>query len=329
LHEETDLTCSFDIPARRLRILTWHVHGNYLFSLSHVPHDFVVPVAADRRPGYTPLGHKIPWGSNITEVRVEDLAGERFDCIIYQSRTTYETDAPGLLTASQRALPSIYLEHDPPLGHPTDTPHWFRHKRGMLVHVTHYNALAWLPAVAARVIEHGVPADPSIRATGESAKGITVINHLQSRGRRMGGDLFEWARERVPLDLIGMQSETMGGLGEVSNMQVGATVARYRFFYTPIRYTSLGLALIEAMLAGVPVVGIAATELPTVISNEHNGFVHTDNRLIVDVMQHLIARPDVARQWGEEGRATAMARFGMARFVRDWLKALDEVMAPG
>ena len=25
---------------RRLRILTWHVHGNYLYNLIQVPHDF-------------------------------------------------------------------------------------------------------------------------------------------------------------------------------------------------------------------------------------------------------------------------------------------------
>ena len=29
---------------RRLRILTWHVHGNYLYALGQVPHDFVIPV---------------------------------------------------------------------------------------------------------------------------------------------------------------------------------------------------------------------------------------------------------------------------------------------
>jgi glycosyltransferase involved in cell wall biosynthesis len=315
-------------PARRLRILTWHVHGNYLYALSQVPHDFVIPVTEDGRPGYMRLGKKIPWGGNIREIRAEDIAEQDFDCVLYQSRPVYENDRPALLTAAQQALPSVYLEHDPPMAHPTDTTHWFRHDRGILAHVTHYNALAWNSGgMPARVVEHGVPADPSVRATGELARGITVINGLKTRGRRMGCDLFEAAREQVPLDLIGMQSEAMGGLGEVPNMQVGAAIAPYRFFYTPIRYTSLGLALIEAMLAGVPVVGIAATELPTVITNGLNGFVHTDNRLLVDVMRHLVAEPDVARKWGEAGRTTAQARFGMTRFVDDWLNVFEAVTA--
>lgn len=313
-------------PKRRLRILTWHVHGNYLYALTQVPHEFFIPVRADGRAGYAPLGSKIPWGANVHEIGAQDVARLEFDCVIYQSQAAYEQDAPMLLTAAQRALPSIYIEHDPPRPYPVDTLHPFKHDRGILVHVTHYNALNWdCGEQAAQVIEHGVPFHRPLRHTGEKAAGITAINGLKKRGRRMGADLFEWSRERVPLDLIGMESEQMGGLGEVPNLDVAAAMAPYRFFYTPIRYTSLGLALIEAMLLGMPVVGVAATELPTVIDNGRNGFVHTDKRRIVDVMRQLIAEPALARQWGDEARRTAMARFNMDRFVRDWLEVLQQV----
>lgn len=319
------------LPARShdpLRILTWHVHGNYLYALTQVPHEFIIPVCSDGRPGYAPLGSKIPWGSNVRQVKAADLASEHFDCVIYQSKGAYEDDAPILLTDAQRALPSLYIEHDPPRPYPVDTAHWFKHDCGILVHVTHYNALNWdAGAMPVRVIEHGVPIAANVAYTGELERGITVINGLAHRGRRMGADLFEWTRGRVPLDLIGMESDAMGGLGEVPNMNVAATVARYRFFYTPIRYTSLGLALIEAMLAGVPVVGVAATELPTVILNGHNGFVHTDRELLVDVMQTLIADPELARRWGAAGQATARKRFGMARFIADWQAVIAEVTA--
>ncbi len=313
-------------PPKKLRILTWHVHGNYLYGLTQVPHEFVIPVCNDGRPGYAPLGNKIPWGDNVREIPAENIAGEHFDCVIYQSRSAYEDDAPQLLSAAQRALPSVYIEHDPPRPYPVDTLHWFRHDRGVLVHVTHYNALNWdAGGMATRVIEHGVPVDPTVIYSGVKPRGITVINGLAKRGRRMGADLFEWSRQRVPLDLIGMQSEDMGGLGEISNLGVAATMAQYRYFYTPIRYTSLGLALVEAMLIGMPVVGVAATELPTVIVNGANGFVHTDKDLLIDVMRQLVAEPELARRWGEAGRQTALKRFGMERFVGDWLAVLDEV----
>lgn len=310
----------------KLRILTWHVHGNYLYALTQVPHEFFVPVSRDGRPGYAPLGSKIPWGANVHEIDVDDIAQSEFDCIIYQSQSAYEQDAPQLLTPAQRALPSVYIEHDPPRPYPVDTPHPFKHERGVLVHVTHYNALNWdAGEQTAQVIEHGVPFNPQLRYLGDKAAGITVINGLQKRGRRMGADLFEWTRGQLPLDLMGMESEKMGGLGEVPNLQVAAAMAPYRFFYTPIRYTSLGLALIEAMLLGMPVVGVAATELPTVIENGKNGFVHTDKHKIVDVMRQLIDEPELARQWGAQARQTAQERFNMKRFTGDWLAVLAKV----
>jgi hypothetical protein len=311
---------------RKLRILTWHVHGNYLYALTRVPHEFVIPVRDGNPPGYGALGSRIPWGSSVREVKADALREEDFDCVVYQSRATYE-EREELLSPRQLALPCAYIEHDPPMPHPTDTRHWFRHERGMLVHVTHYNRAAWDNGpMRAAVIEHGVPAPGKVAGQDSMAKGIVVLNHLRRRGRRMGADLFEQVREQVPLDLIGMDSESMGGLGEIGNMEVGDFVSRYRFFFSPIRYTSLGLALIEAMMAGVPVVGFAATELPRVIVNGRNGYIDTDPAQLVSVMKTLIDDPALAAAWGAEARKTALQRYGMDRFVADWLDLFSRLM---
>lgn len=316
-----------DGRARRLRILTWHVHGNYLYALTQVPHDFVVPVLPGDPPGYGRPGPRIPWGGNLAALPAEDVREQDFDCIVYQSPVNLE-DARTLLTDRQRALPSIFLEHNPPDGHATNTVHPFRHDRGMVVHVTHYNALMWdCGDMPVRVVEHGVPVPAGVRYTGELARGIVVINNLDRRGRRMGPDLYDAMRRQVPLDLIGMGNESLDGLGEVPNMEVAAFMARYRFFFSPIRYTSLGLSLVEAMLTGTPVVGVAATELPAVIRNGENGYVDTRPERLVDVMRELLADPELARRWGEQGRRDALARFSMERFVNDWsslLSALTE-----
>ena len=214
-----------------LRILTWHVHGNYLYSLTQLPHEFVIPFMEDNRPGYGRLGNSLPWGSNVRMVPATQLRDEQLDCVIYQSRVSFEQDRFQLLTPDQRALPSIYIEHNPPEPHPTDTAHFFRHGRGMLVHVTHYNALMWdSGGMPTRVVEHGVPERTDVRYSGELARGIVVINNLHLRGRRVGEDIYQWAHERIPLDLIGMGAEALpGGIGEVPNMEVPKFMARYRF----------------------------------------------------------------------------------------------------
>lgn len=50
---------------RRLRVLTWYVHGNYLYYLSHAPHEFHVVTDGRNTPGYAGLGNGLPWGANV------------------------------------------------------------------------------------------------------------------------------------------------------------------------------------------------------------------------------------------------------------------------
>jgi glycosyltransferase involved in cell wall biosynthesis len=68
----------------------------------------------------------------------------------------------------------------------------------------------------------------------------------------------------------------------------------------------------------VPAVGLATTELSTVIDNGVNGFIDTDPARLVAVMRRLLDEPETARRWGEAARRTALARFGIGRFVDDW-----------
>lgn len=313
---------------KRLRILTWHVHGNYLFYLTQAPHDFYLVT----RPGH-PSGHAgrvgaLPWGSNVHEVDIDRVRLEEFDCVLFQSRAHWEKDRHTVLSEAQRRLPTIVVEHDPPHRDPVMTPHWMNDAKALLVHVTPFNALMWdNGATTVRVIEHGVVVPPDVRYRGDHQCGIMVVNHLALRGRRLGADLFERARQRVPLDLVGMESEASGGLGEVANPELPAFMARYRFFFHPVRWTSLGLALIEAMAIGMPIIGLATTELSTVIDNGRNGYIDTNLESLISAMEELLADPAQARSWGDAARRTAEERFSIDRFVFDWNDALAMVTA--
>ncbi len=310
----------------RLRILTWHVHGNYLYYLSQIPHDLYLVTKPGSPPGYAGAVGALPWGSNVREVACEDVPRTEFDCVLYQHQRHWDSDRETLLTEAQRQLPTIFLEHDPPQQHPTATVHPVQDPNVMLVHVTPFNALMWDSGVTPHcVIEHGVLVDPSVRYSGEAPRGISVVNNLTKRGRRLGADIFAQAREQVPLDLVGMAAQEAGGLGEVPNPELAAFIARYRFFFNPIRYTSLGLAVVEAMMIGMPVVGMATTEMSTAIRNEYNGYVDTRLERLVEVMRRLIDDPGLAREWGEQARATARERFGIGRFVEDWCAVLRQV----
>lgn len=315
-------------PGRRLRVLTWHVHGNYLYYLSQARHDFYI--VTSRAPEASRPGRvgSLPWGDNVFEVADTQVRAERFDCILYQSRRDYCEDRLRLLSPAQRRLPQIYLEHDPPQLHPTNTCHWVEDRNVMLIHVTPFNALMWdSGAVPSRVIEHGVVVPEGVRYSGEVPRGIVVVNNLQHRGRRLGADIFHRARRQVDLELVGMGARAAGGLGEIPNTELAAFMARYRFFFNPIRYTSLGLAVVEAMMIGMPIVGLATTELSSVVRNGVNGYVDTRIERLIEVMQSLQRDAAQAREWGRAARATAQRRFGIERFVADWNAALLLVTA--
>lgn len=307
------------------RVLIWNVHGNYLHALSHVPVEWIVPVADAGRAGYTPPTPHLDWPANVRTAAPQALRAMRLDAVVYQS-TANLADAAELLGREQLSLPCVYVEHNPPEPSPTESWHPFRHPRGLLVHVTHFNAEMWqAPGVAQRVIEHGVP-DAGAGPDQRQPRGLVVINHLGRRGRRLGLDIFERARASVALDLIGMQSEALGGLGEVANRQVAGVMAEYRYFFTPIRYASLGLSLVQAMLCRLPVVGFAATELASVVENGRNGYVDTRESRWLEAARSLQEDAGLAANWGDSARATALERFGMERFVNEWTAALRAVM---
>lgn len=308
---------------RRLRVLTWHVHGNYLHYLSHAEHDFAIATLPGHPPGHAGRVGALPWRPNVREVDADALARERFDLVLYQHRDHWQRDRMERLSAEQRRLPAVVLEHDPPQAHPTDTRHPAADEATLIVHVTPFNALMWDHGLAGvAVVEHGVAVPPDLRWRGDDSAGLVVINHLARRGRRLGADLFERARREVPLVLVGMDSERSGGDGEVGNTALPALMARHRYFFHPVRWTSLGLALVEAMHVGMPVVALAATEVPSIIRNGVNGFADTRLETLIDTMQRLRHDHALAAQWGQAARATARERFGIGRFADEWTRLL-------
>lgn len=310
-----------------LRVFTWHIHGSYLYYLSQTPCQFFVPRKSQPEPGYTGRSGPFPWGDNVVDVPVEDVPNLDFDCILYQHQKNYIEDQYETLTERQRELPKIYLEHDPPREVPTDTRHIVDDPEILIVHVTHFNRLMWnCQRSPTRVIEHAVLTPPEVSYSGELDKGVVVINNIQKRGRRLGLDIFDTVRKRIPLDLVGMGSDQVGGLGEVPPPELPAFIARYRFFFNPIRYTSLGLAVCEAMNIGMPIIGMATTEMPVIVRNGISGYVHTDPDILVRRMQQLLNDRAHADELSRGAREFAQRQFDIRRFAMEWLRTFEEVV---
>jgi hypothetical protein len=117
-------------------------------------------------------------------------------------------------------------------------------------------------------------------------------------------------------------------VGDLPTARLHRRLAECRVYLHPIRWTSLGLSLIEAMQAGMPVVALATTEAYRAVP-PGAGAVSTDLDVLVRTARELVADPDAARAAGEVARAHALERYGLGRFLAEWDAVLEAVLADG
>jgi hypothetical protein len=160
-------------------------------------------VREDRTEGYYGKTPGYPWPPNVYQVPAHDVRNTRFDVVLFQSRQNHVRVQFDILSPEQQCLPRIYLEHDPPREHPTDTGHIVDDPDILLVHVTHFNTLMWnCGNTSTRVIEHGAVVPERIRYSRELERGIVVVNNSRKRGRRLGLDVYATVENTVPLQWL-------------------------------------------------------------------------------------------------------------------------------
>jgi glycosyltransferase involved in cell wall biosynthesis len=101
-------------------------------------------------------------------------------------------------------------------------------------------------------------------------------------------------------------------------------LARRRVYVHPVRWTSLGLSLLEAMHLGMPVVGLATTEAVEAVPAEA-GVLSTRPERLWSAVRDFLHDEDAARLAGKAARAAALQRYGLARFLAEWDALLTEV----
>jgi glycosyltransferase involved in cell wall biosynthesis len=228
----------------------------------------------------------------------------------------------------------VFVEHNTPRGDAPATRHQLAERDDIpVVHVTHFNALMWdCGRAPVEVVEHGV-LDPGHRYTGELDRAAVVVNEPVRRHRVTGTDLLAGFADTIGLDVYGIGSERLPEAvdhpavrigGDLPQARMHAELARRRVYLHPIRWTSLGLSLIEAMHLGMPVVALATTEAPEAVPPDA-GVVSTQVDVLAAAARGYLADPDAAREAGLAARRAALERYGLRRFLSDWDALLQEV----
>jgi hypothetical protein len=309
-----------------MRIFGWHVHGSWMTAFVQGNHDYFVPVLPDRGVDGRGRAQTWEWPQRVRELAPSELKTLRPDVVILQRPREYALAQEWLGLTPGTDVPAIYVEHNAPQGQINAMRHPSADWPGIeVVHVTHFNDLFWdCGERRTHVIEHGV-VDPGYRYTGEVASCAVVINEPQRRARVTGTDLLARFESRVPIELFGMGAGSRGGFENLPQAQLHGELARRRVYLHPIRWTSLGLSLIEAMHLGMPIVALATTEVPEAVRCG-TGIISTNVRALIDSLEELLANPDRCKELGQNARAYARERYGLERFLSDWDRLFEEIL---
>ena len=312
------------------KILLWHVHGSWTTAFVQGRHEYLLPMTPDRGADGLGRARTWDWPATARDVPVDALPDADFDVVVLQR--PHELGLVERWTGRRpgRDVPAVYLEHNAPEPHPVHSRHPVADRDDIpIAHVTHFNRSMWDNGRApSTVIEHGI-VDPGDLYTGELPHAAVVINEPGRRGRMVGTDLVVEFARHVPIDHFGLTDERLPGVrhqGDVQQNAMHGELARRRVYLHPMRWTSLGLSLLEAMHAGLPVVALAATEAPRAVPPAA-GVVSADPDELLTGLRRLLADPEEARVAGKAARAAALERYGLARFLADWDRLLEEVTA--
>jgi glycosyltransferase involved in cell wall biosynthesis len=333
-----------------VRVLVWHVHGSWATAFVAGPHEYLVPVLPGRPADGRGRAQSWDWPATVREVTPAEIRAA-FDDGAVDVVVLQRPHELALLEewTGRRAgvdVPAVYVEHNTPTEHAARSRHpvadvdAVADGRVPIVHVTAFNRLMWDNGTArTEVVEHGIP-DPGHRWTGERPHVAAVVNEPVRRWRVAGTDVLLDVARHVPVEVYGMKTDLLaehlratgspvaaasaGRLHDLSQHELHAALAGARAYLHPYRWTSLGLALLEAMAVGLPVLALPVTEHPVAVPPEA-GVLSADPDELVRVARRWIADPGEAAAHGKAAREHVLARYPLHRFLDRWSALLAEI----
>lgn len=319
------------------------------------PHPRVIEYLASRRPGTDPV--IVPPLRSKRELR----AFPAHRCIlrslspsIFQAVLTFQTACqwPLIAARSVRGMTPMAVEHLPPLrdtrrGHAAKR----RAVRVLAAHVAVGDRVAravedelHLPRGSIETIHNGVP-DVDVTAAEIPRHGMTIGVVAASLSPRKGVDVLLRALARLSdasLVVVGsgpgepMLRELARSLGLGDRVHwVGwsnaprSYIAAVDVLAVPSREEALPLVILEAMLAGRPVVASAVGSVDEAVIDGSTGRLvpPDDPTALADALGALVADAELRDRMGARGRERAVEQFSLEAMARSYEALYDRLAA--
>lgn len=180
------------------------------------------------------------------------------------------------------------------------------------------------------------PADPLVGMVAQfiPRKGhhvlLSAVKRLLSRHPRLRVVLFGQGpreaafRERIAALELGEHVRLAGFRRDLDRI-----VPALDMVVHPALAEGLGVALLQASAAGVPIVGTHAGGIPEIVRHEENGLLVKpgDVGALAEAMHRLLSSDDLRRQMGQRGRELASNTFSLDRMVEGNLAVYRELLS--
>ena len=210
-----------------------------------------------------------------------------------------------------------------------------------------------LPAEKLTVVHYGLDHPPSEEASTSNDSDlpadrrvvVAVGRLVEQKGHEVAVRALLRLRRRYPATVLVVLGEgplrehleqlaDELGIGAAlilpGNVQaVGPWLARAEVFVHPARWEGFGLALLEAMLAGLPVVATRVSSIPEVVADEETGLLvpPEDDAALAEALGRMLADPARAARMGALGRQRAREHFSASRMVEGTLEVYEAALA--
>ncbi len=196
---------------------------------------------------------------------------------------------------------------------------------------------AGLPGEAGREAARrrfGANGEPVIAVVAalERRKGQDILLHalaeISRRGRRFQCLLCGGGSERSALERLAAElgvAASVRFLGE--QRQVADVLAAADLFVLPSRHEGLGVAILEAMAMGLPVVATAVGGIPEAVEHDRTGLLvpPEDGSALAAAIDDLLGHRDRACELGARGRERVLERFTMERMAGEYQRFYEEI----
>jgi glycosyltransferase involved in cell wall biosynthesis len=162
---------------------------------------------------------------------------------------------------------------------------------------------------------------------------LAAARHLRGRFPELryllvGGEILQWKGQRQAL---GAEAERLGVADRVIfaglRADVAELIAAADLLVLPSEHEPFGLALIEAMALGRPVVATAGGGVPEIVVDAQTGRLVpvADPQALAQGIAHFLEHPAQARCAGQAGRERVRAHFSLAAMAEQFLSFYGEI----